>query len=255
MFDMEQVLYGKYRLKDLCITNTGIDNTPTEEQHVNNLRWLAIVLTELEASIGPFTILSAYRTRSVNNAVTGNSDPSRKTSFHEVGMAVDFYPLTQTKEVYFGRLITTEWKEKLGEIILKPKQGSIHIGLPTASYKGAIKILDPATNSYRYMTAEEIEDHSAPYRASVMPDSMSELEFFMSYPDSSGGLFTSLYQAPFGIYSAPTVAEELEAAFEDSGVEGDVAESSGGFVKKLGLLGGFIAGVYGLYYFFGGNRE
>lgn len=243
MIDPNMTLHGKYKLKDLCITNTGLDNTPTEDLHVNNLRWLAVVLSELEPSLGPFTVLSAYRTREVNNKVTGNNDPNRKTSFHEVGMAVDFYPLNQSINTYFGRLITTEWKEKLGEIILKPKQNSIHIGLPTSSYKGAIKILDPQTNSYRYMTPEEIEEHSEPYRMSTSPESESALDFMMSYPDPSGGIYTNMYSGSFGIYPAIGLGEELTAMIEDEGVEGDVEEASS---SRKFLLAGVVTGIMSL---------
>ena len=252
MADLNMTLYGKYTIGDLCITETGLDNTPTEDLHINNLRWLAIVLSELEPSLGSFTILSAYRTREVNNKVTGNSDPNRKTSFHEVGMAVDFHPIGQTINSYFGKLITTEWRNKLGEIILKPKQNSIHIGLPTASYKGAIKILDPKTGSYRYMTEEEIEHYSEGFKNSMMPESSSQLDFYMSYPDSSGGLFTELYTGAFGIYGEPTLSEGLEAslddAFSDSPSEDESGFSFSGIIKKSLLAGGILAGIYALLF-------
>lgn len=74
-----------FSVKELTITNTGYDNTPTNEI-INNLQTLAQALEKVRTACGnkPIRILSAYRSPDVNHAVGGS-----KTSSHMKGLAAD----------------------------------------------------------------------------------------------------------------------------------------------------------------------
>lgn len=168
--DKNMTLYGKYRLKDLTITNYDLPNMPNEAE-LKNLKWLAKVLTDLENDIGPFTIISAFRSYQVQNAVLGHSPTAqvnRNKSFHEAGMAVDLWPTTQTIEAFFGKILASDyWPENLGEISIKPSQNAIHLSLPTTRLKNKPMILEGG--SYRKLTQNEIEEYRKPYMQYYTP--------------------------------------------------------------------------------------
>lgn len=74
-----------FSIKELTVTNTGYDNTPTNEI-INNLQTLAQALEKVRKALDnkPIRILSAYRSPDVNHAVGGS-----KTSAHMKGLAAD----------------------------------------------------------------------------------------------------------------------------------------------------------------------
>ena len=168
--DLNMTLYGKYKLKDLTVTKTGLPNLPNEAE-LKNLKWLARRLSELENQIGHFGIISAFRSYQVQNQVLGH-DPytqvNRKKSFHEAGMAADIYPIGQTIDAFFGKMLADEdILNSWGEVSIKPSQNAIHIGLPTDRLKGKAMILE--NGRYRDLSASEIEFYASPYRRIFTP--------------------------------------------------------------------------------------
>lgn len=240
MYDPNMTLFANFKLKDLTITKTGLSNLPKTKTEFDNLVWLAKVLDQLRISLGPFTIISAFRTAEVQKAVAGKNFNPNSKSFHEIGIAADIYPLGQTIDAYFGKMITNEWKTKLGEIIIKPTQNSIHISLPTKTVRGKTMILDGA---YRLLTSNEIEQYSVPYLKFATPISFSSNDDRSSYNDPSGGLYSDLFLGLFGVYPQ-TKDEELNFSFYDP-AEGDQVRLNkalvGGSGLALLLLAGSIA--------------
>ena len=95
MKKLEMNLSEHFSLRELCKTNTGINNVPNEEQ-VNNLRRLCQWLEELRRRWNnlygdgddPIIINSAFRSSAVNKAVGGAPN-----SNHLTGCAVDIHVL------------------------------------------------------------------------------------------------------------------------------------------------------------------
>jgi len=229
-YDPEMTLFAPYKLKDLTVTNTGIPNLPTSDSELNNLKWLAKVLNQLTTSLGPFTVISAYRTAAVQKAVAGKNFNPNSKSFHELGMAADIYPLGQTIDTYFGRLITTEWRTKLGEIIIKPTQNSIHIGLPTAKVQGKLMILD---GKYRLLTSAEEDHYSGPYKAMSTPISFANNDPRFTMPDPSGGIYSEKFLGMFGVY--PQIKGEIDISLFDA-AEGEETKLNKGIIGGGALL-------------------
>lgn len=80
-----QQLSTHFKLSELIITETGMDNTPTES-FLPRLKWTAGKLEEIRALYNkPIYVTSCYRSLKVNRAVGGSA-----TSLHLTGTAVDF---------------------------------------------------------------------------------------------------------------------------------------------------------------------
>jgi uncharacterized protein YcbK (DUF882 family) len=146
--DPDMPLSKKYTLRDLCVTETGLPNWPEPESNeLKNLRWLADTLERLEADIGPFDIASAYRSPGVNAAVGGSPK-----SFHCAGMAADLRPTQDSPDVFFGKILASDWLAKLGEIEYKPQLKNIHVSLPTDKTKSKVTVMDDAGKLIRQTT-------------------------------------------------------------------------------------------------------
>lgn len=114
-------LTENFKLKELIVTNTGIDNTPPNHI-IDNLYTLAQALEKVRTACGnsPIRVLSGYRSPDVNAAVKGS-----KTSAHMKGLAADFTVGNMTiKDVFYAI-------RKAGlvydQLILEPTW--VHIGL------------------------------------------------------------------------------------------------------------------------------
>lgn len=212
-YDPEMKLYGPYKLKDLCVTSTGLPNLPSNKTELDNLIWLAKVLDQLSQSIGPFNVISAFRSYDVNVAVGGN--PNKK-SYHELGMAADIHPLTMSIDQFFGMILSSDWKDKLGEIILKSDQNTLHIGLPTNSLRGKIMKREKVNGSWTYvnMPLEEQEKYTRNIMKLIDTYGFESNDDNRSLPDPSGGLFTSLYYGMFPLYEL-VYAKDFEAAIKE----------------------------------------
>lgn len=137
-----------FSLASLTETQQPLNNTPGSMQ-IENLRVLAGELQKLYDKIGPFSIVSAFRSPAVNSAVGGATG-----SYHTSGIAADIAPFNYTPETFFKKIFETKLSRDLGEIILKPQQGTIHVSLPTASKQSQPMILDSGV--YRSMSGDEI---------------------------------------------------------------------------------------------------
>jgi len=240
--DPNMTLFGKYTLKDLTITNTGLDNMPTTDQEIQNLTWLAKVLSQLEDSVGPFTVMSAFRASDVQDVVGAGAVKAGRKSFHEVGMAADIFPSSMTLDAYFGKLLTSEWRQKLGEIIFKKSQNTIHIGLPTASYQGKIMFRESG-GEYRLMTQDEIDVLSGPYKMTYSPTGYASNDGSASLPDPSGGLFTDLFMGMYGRY------DEVEVGSFDPSQLPDYSQpqSSSGAIRIFGMIAAALAAAFAVF--------
>lgn len=158
-----------YTLADLTVTETGIDNTPDDDQAVENLTSLAQMLANLYSDIGAFQVNSAYRNAAVNQNVGG-----AEGSAHNLGLAADIIPTTMSITEWFSRLLNSQYPRALGEMFIKPTQGSIHLSLPLPNKVNFAGILDPQTKEYRRFAADERQwyenyqnDSSAPPPSSL----------------------------------------------------------------------------------------
>ena len=245
-YDPEMILFGKYKLKDLTTTQTGLDNQPDSDYQIANLRWLAKVLEQLEASIGPFAVLSAFRSHDTQEAVGPGAVAEGKLSFHEVGMAADIGPLTMTIEDYISKIMNSEWRSKLGEIIFKKDQNALHIGLPSKKYRGVFKIRE--NGSYRMMTQNEIKGLEDIMKASYAPVSYAsnDADFIQNDP-SEGALFSDLFLGMFGVYAVGSSSADLPE-LENHDPENEYDDTSFGMkmakVLGLGSIVGFLGYIF-----------
>ena len=122
-----------FTLGQLSATQQNTDNTVSDPGVLNNLDQLAIMLTELYNTIGPFQLLSAYRSEATNESVISAGNPGSSTSFHLQGIAADLAPTQSNLSSYFSQIITSPFASQLGEIYLKESQGSIHVSLSTGA--------------------------------------------------------------------------------------------------------------------------
>lgn len=174
--DASTPLSTKYTLGDLTITNQVTPNLPTTQDQMNNLVQLAKTLESLEAAIGPFTILSAFRSSDTQAALTSGGAPtaestSGKLSFHEEGLAVDLTPTTMSPAEFFGKMCaiigTTNqpgtWRGVFSEIMFKPSQNSIHLALAVPYKQDVYAVYDPAQNQYVRLSDDEVADYANQY--------------------------------------------------------------------------------------------
>lgn len=168
-YNPDMKLSDKYTLRDLTITNQPYPNMPLNQGELDNLKWLAKTLESMESEIGPFKLISAFRSPEVHNAVTGSTKvpPDRAKSFHEAGMAIDMYPTTMSIQQYYAKILEGPWKDKLGEIALKPTQNALHLSLPTEKYRGVAMVMDEKDN-YVKQTAEQIQDWISEYGSKAL---------------------------------------------------------------------------------------
>jgi hypothetical protein len=149
-------LSKSFTVKDLIITQTGIDNFP-DFQYKKNLIRLAALLEEVKDKIGPFHILSAFRNAAVNAKVGGSP-----TSWHKYGLAADIVPMNMSTKEMFGRIIGNDTlKNKMGEIAFKESQNSIHltvseIGASGKLIQGKVMYREPA-GKYVDLTPNQIK--------------------------------------------------------------------------------------------------
>lgn len=163
-----QKLSSKYNVGDLTVTTKilALPNLPTQKYELENLKLLAAFLEKIEAKVGPFVIISGYRTGELQQALKAQGAPVSNTkSFHEVGRAVDIFPSTMDTEEFFARLIMDpEIRQNFSEVSLKPSQNSIHlaVNVPGDIRTPRILMLN-ANNKYEAMSKDQIEFFVAGY--------------------------------------------------------------------------------------------
>lgn len=172
LYDPNAKLSDHYRLKDLTATNQALSapNDPSSADHFNNLETTAQILESLEYKVGPFTILSGYRTKELQDKLAASGEPTASgLSFHEIGRGVDIYPTTMTLDQFFGLLLADEeLKGQFAEIAIKPSQNSIHLATNVPGDVRSAKVLGLNTEGiYARLNLDEIAGYIAPYMASI----------------------------------------------------------------------------------------
>lgn len=157
-YDPEKQITKNFKVKDFLITNTGLPNHPTQSYYNNIVNILAPNMQKLYDDIGPFKLISGFRTQAVQEKVSGKK--STTLSFHEAGLAVDILPTTMSIDSYFGKILASPvWMNKLYEIFLKPPQNTIHLSVSVDGRKGLVKIMNDEKTSYVAATVEQIQKY------------------------------------------------------------------------------------------------
>lgn len=150
----DRKLSSRYWLSDLTASDTsdrlGIDNSPYALQHQANLERLAGLLERVYSTIGPFSVVSGFRSSELNSAIPGSST----SSLHLSGMAVDIIP-QMNYEDFWIKLYASPLRTQLGEITLKRPTQNLHISLPTQNIQGQARIQN-SDRSYSTMTMDQI---------------------------------------------------------------------------------------------------
>lgn len=172
MYDPNTSLSPNFTLKSLTVTNQQLSqpNEPTSADHYNNLVLTADALEQLLYYIGPFNVLSGYRTKELQNALTAAGEPTSKgLSFHEIGRGIDIAPTTMSLTEFYGKLLADENLRNLfAEIAIKPSQNSIHLAINVPGDVRQPKITGLNTEGvYATLSLDDIANYIAPYMASA----------------------------------------------------------------------------------------
>lgn len=98
-------MYGNhFTFQELIHTDTGLDNTPSCDEHLGNLAGLWNTLNYVRERFGaPIIVNSAYRTDAVNKQVGGS-----KRSLHRFGRAADIRPKDRTLLEQLWKMLDAE---------------------------------------------------------------------------------------------------------------------------------------------------
>lgn len=159
-----------FTLSDMTITSINRPNVPTPDA-LENLRKLAALADMLYDQVGPFSIISAYRSPEVQAALQAGeggasaASQAASMSFHSLGMALDLVPRNMTAQAFWAEIASRpELKNKLGEIAIK--QNALHVSLATPTKTGVLMYVDSA-GRYIRMAASEISSFISKYRKPV----------------------------------------------------------------------------------------
>lgn len=155
-----------FSLADLTKTSRNVPNN-VPENFMGNIEALAWLLEDMYTQIGPFEIISAFRSEELQQLLATEGEPTGKgKSFHVVGLGADIYPTTMGIKEYFGKLIASPLRDQFAELFLKEPQNAIHIGYNYDGRNPMIKALNQA-GEYVALSWDEIQDFAAPYMESV----------------------------------------------------------------------------------------
>lgn len=106
-------MYGNhFKFKELVVTQTNVDNTPSCDSHLANLASLWNTLNYVREEFGhPIIVNSAYRTEQVNKQVGG-----AKRSLHMQGRAADIRPKDPSRLQELWHLLSKD-KDNYSELI------------------------------------------------------------------------------------------------------------------------------------------
>lgn len=150
---MSTPLSEHFTLEQLCVTDQkGVDNTPNATQ-VQSLKRLATeVLEPIYSAVGPFTVISAFRSPALNAKLAGVNSQVSSTSYHMQGWAADIVPVGSKSAANFMADIIRSGVP-YGELYLK--NTAIHISLPTDAKRSvAGKVVN---NQYIKFSAEDLK--------------------------------------------------------------------------------------------------
>lgn len=167
-YDPNAKLSTTYRLKDLTPTDKFLlaPNEPQNITHWNNLSRLASILERITKEIGPFKIISGFRTKELQNILSSVGEPtSTGTSFHELGRSVDIYPTTQKLDAFFGKILANQaLMKELAELAYKPEQKSVHLSINVPGDVRTTKVLGlTQQGKYARLSTDEITNMMRPY--------------------------------------------------------------------------------------------
>lgn len=168
MISKDLQLSTRFKLKDLIVTEQLLSspNLPSTDIELDNLYKLASHLDDLWTYIGPFKIVSGFRTKELQAALTSKGDPtSLGTSFHELGRAADIVPTSMSLTEFFGKLLADpNLSSGYREIAFKPSQGALHLAIKTPDDMRETKVLGLDENkSYVRLTSDQIQNYISPY--------------------------------------------------------------------------------------------
>ena len=168
-----------FSLKDLTVTSLPGDNTPTPEA-LANLKKLAQVLDILREKVGPFKVISAYRSpanqAALKSGAQGGASASQAASksFHSLGLAADLVPSTMTANQYFTAIAAdSSLKNMLGEIAVKTNgpylnpANTLHVSVATPNKTGVLMYVD-AAGRYIRMAQDEVSQFLSKYKKPII---------------------------------------------------------------------------------------
>jgi len=146
--------YSKYfSLAELTRTDTGITNKPTASDLPKLLK-LGKTLDTIYEKIGPFKIISGYRSPTVQAALkSGGNVQAVSKSYHSTGQAADIMPTSQNVQEFFAKITATPAvRNMLGGYAIKTNV--IHFDTNTAARVGVPMWVDKAGNYIRFTASE-----------------------------------------------------------------------------------------------------
>lgn len=204
----DAMLSTNYSVADLTVTTQSLTapNMPDQQYQVDNLVFLANFLENLATVIGPFTVLSAFRTHELQVALAEGGAPtgSGALSFHETGRAVDINPTSTDLATAFGTILANQdLTNTLAEFAFKPSQNSLHISInvPGDDRTPRILVLNPTTNSYVRATADQIASYVQPVLQNVADAAAAAASMAEDYTvENSGSIMVVLAMVAIGAY-------------------------------------------------------
>jgi len=147
-----------FTLADLTITGSSASNKP-DPTSLENLKKLAGKLDILYDKVGPFKVISGYRSPAVQAAIKSGASGSASaaqvstTSYHMKGIAADIQPKNQTPEQFMAKIAQmSDVKNLLGEIAIK--KNALHVSLATPEKQGVFMWVDGAGKYIRFKSNE-----------------------------------------------------------------------------------------------------
>lgn len=157
--DNNLTLNSRYKVKDLTVTQTGIDNK-MPEKYLGGAKSLANVLDLIYREVGPFYIDSAFRSEAVNAKVGGES-----TSRHLYAEAADIVPTGMKVDEFFGKILANKTiANDLGEISVKTN--TVHLTTPYYNASGKYIVASPrqlVAGIYSSLSLDDIKKFTEPY--------------------------------------------------------------------------------------------
>lgn len=160
-------LTSRFTIGDLTASETatrlGLYNFPNAEE-LKNLKELAVLLEFIWDKVGPFSILSGFRSQALQDALRSGAATAETAkmavskSYHCTGQAADITPTTMSLDEFFVKLWTLpEFKSKIGQVAYKKSQNSIHISTQTPTFPEPTPMKVMSDGSYVRLNETEKE--------------------------------------------------------------------------------------------------
>lgn len=171
MYDLNAKVSEHYTLGQFLVTNQALTrpNMPEYIEHYDNLLLLADAKEKLDYYIGPSYIVSAYRTKELQDILKSQGEPvASGKSFHEVGRGIDISPTNMELSEFFGKLLASPLRSDFAEIAIKPGQNAIHLAINTPSDVREPKVTGLNEQGiYSRLSVDEIAKYIQPYMESA----------------------------------------------------------------------------------------